>query len=260
MTYKLLFLDIDGTILKPDHTYSDKTKQAISTVKKQGLEIFLATGRPLHEISELAEDLDIHSFIAYNGAFAIHQGKTIVNEPIPEQNMKQFIDIASKNDHELIMYTREKNYFTNLDRPFISQFIDTFDLKANAVFTPEITDKTLGATVLNVPPEQVHLYEIESNLRLSPVHVNGAENSYDILRKNVNKGYSVEQILELLDIQREQAIAFGDGMNDKEMLGTVGESFAMGNSHEDLFQYAKHKTASVADDGISTGLKQLGLL
>src|SRR5699024_10083032 len=189
MTYQLLFLDIDGTILKPDHTYSDMTKQAISSVKKQGIEVFLATGRPLHEISQLAEDLDIHSFIAYNGAFAAYQGKTIVNEPIPRQNMTQFLDIAAKNDHELIMYTRDKNYFTNLDRPFISQFIDIFNLKENAAFRPEIIDRVLGATVLNVSQEQVRLYEIESNLRLSPVHVNGAEHSYDILRKNVNKGY-----------------------------------------------------------------------
>ncbi|HLR62015.1 MAG TPA: HAD family hydrolase [Lentibacillus sp.] len=260
MAYKILFLDIDGTILKPDHTFSDITKQAISSVKKQGIEVFLATGRPLHEISELAEELDVHSFIAYNGAFAIHQGKTIVNEPIPLNNIEKFIDIAARNDHELIMYTREKNYITNLDRPFISQFIDIFDLKMNAAFTPDIMDKILGATVLNVTPEKARLYEIESNLRLSPVHVNGAEHCYDILRKNVNKGHSVEKILSLLDISHDQAIAFGDGMNDKEMLGAVGEGFAMGNSHEDLFRYAKHKTATVTDEGIAYGLKQLGLL
>ncbi|SFB32725.1 hypothetical protein SAMN04488072_11627 [Lentibacillus halodurans] len=260
MTYKILFLDIDGTILKSDHTYSDITKQAISTVKKQGIEVFLATGRPLHEISGLAEDLNVHSFIAYNGAFALHQGKTIVDEPIPQNNMEQFIDIAANHDHELIMYTRDQNYFTNFERPFISKFIDIFGLKDNTAFTPEITDQVLGATVLNVSPEQVALYEIESNLRLSPVHVNGAEHSYDILRKNVNKGYSVEQILSLLDISREQAIAFGDGMNDKEMLSAVGEGFAMGNSHEDLFPYAKHRTATVTEDGIAYGLNQLGLL
>lgn len=260
MTYQILFLDIDGTILKPDHTYSDITKQAISSVKNQGVEVFLATGRPLHEISELAEDLDIHSFIAYNGAFAIHQGETIVNEPIPRKNMEKFIDTAAKNDHELIMYTRDKNYFTNLKRPFISRFIDIFDLKQNAVFTPEIIDRILGATVLNVSPDQIPLYEIESNLHLSPVHVNGAEHSYDILRKNVNKGYSVEKILSLLGIPHDHAIAFGDGMNDKEMLGAVGEGFAMGNSHDDLFSYAKHMTVTVTEDGIAYGLKQLGVL
>src|SRR5699024_7822331 len=146
------------------------------------------------EISELAEELDVHSFIAYNGAFAIHQGKTIVNEPIPLNNIEKFIDIAARNDHELIMYTREKNYITNLDRPFISQFIDIFAPKMIAPFAADIRDKTLGATVLNVTPENARLYEIESTLRLSRVHVNGEEDCYDILRKNVNTGHSVEKI------------------------------------------------------------------
>lgn len=260
MTYKILFLDIDGTILKPDHTYSETTKEAISSVKQRGIEVFLATGRPLHEIRDLAEDLDIHSFIAYNGAFALYQGNAIVNEPIPQTNMKQFIDIAAQHDHELIMYTRDKNYFTNLDWPFIRQFIDVFELKENAAFTPAIMDQVLGATILNVSPDELPLYDITSNFRFSPVHVNGTENSYDILRKNVNKGYSVEQILKLLGLQSEQAIAFGDGMNDKEMLSAVGEGFAMGNAHEDLFSYAKHRTATVTEDGIAAGLKQLGIL
>ncbi|SFE22555.1 hypothetical protein SAMN05216238_11090 [Lentibacillus persicus] len=260
MTYKLLFLDIDGTILKPDHTYSDATKQAIASVKKHGIDVFLATGRPLHEISGLAKDLDIHSFIAYNGAFAIHQDKTIVNEPIPESNMERFLNIAYENNNDLVMYTHRKNYFTDLTKPYINKFIDIFNLTQNDVFTPEITDKILSATVIDATPDQASLYEIESNLRLSPVHVAGAEHTYDILRTNVNKGYSVEQICHLLGVPREKTIAFGDGMNDKEMLEAVGEGFAMGNSPEDLFNYAKHKTATVAEDGIAYGLKQLGLL
>lgn len=260
MTYKILFLDIDGTILKSDHTYSDATKQAISSVKKQGVEIFLATGRPLHEISELAEDLDIHSFIAYNGAFAIHQDKTIVDEPMPQRNIENFLDIAAKNGNELVMYTRNKNYFTTLNKPLISEFTDVFNLTQNELFTPEVANKILGATVINATPEQASLYEIAPNLRLSPVHVNGAEDTYDILRTTVNKGHSVEQILRLLEIPREQAIAFGDGMNDREMLEAVEEGFAMGNSPEELFNFAKHKTATVAENGIFYGLKQLGLL
>ncbi|MFD1362125.1 HAD family hydrolase [Lentibacillus salinarum] len=260
MTYKILFLDIDGTILKPDHTYTETTIQAINAARQQGVEVFLATGRPLHEISALAEAFDIHSFIAYNGAFALHQDEVIVNEPIPQATMEQFIDKATQHGHELIMYTRDKNYFTNLDQPFIKQFINIFGLKENAAFTPAITDKVLGATILNVSPDEIPLYDVTSNFRFSPVHVNGTENCYDILRKNVNKGYSVEQILQLLNITREQAIAFGDGMNDKEMLEAVGEGFAMGNSHEDLFSFAKHRTTSVTEDGIAEGLKQLGLL
>ncbi|GAB4073003.1 Cof-type HAD-IIB family hydrolase [Barrientosiimonas marina] len=258
--YNVLFLDIDGTILKPDQTYSETTKKAIAAVKAQGVDVFLATGRPLHEIHDLAEALDIHSFIAYNGAFALHQGNVIVNEPIPQEQIKQFTNTAAKNGQELILYARDTNYMTDPKSPFIKQFADLFDMKSNALYTSDAADKILGATVLNAAPEDVPMYEIDANFRLSPVHVNGAENSYDILRKNVNKGYAVEQTLKHLNISRDQAIAFGDGMNDKEMLTAVGTGVAMANAHEDLFPYAEQQTTSVTDDGIAHGLQQLGLL
>jgi len=61
--YKVLFLDIDGTLLTPDDTIEESTKAAISQVQANGMEVFLATGRPLHEIDDLAKELNIHSFI-----------------------------------------------------------------------------------------------------------------------------------------------------------------------------------------------------
>ncbi|TMN21466.1 HAD family phosphatase [Lentibacillus cibarius] len=260
MTYKLLFLDVDGTIFKPDHTYTNTTKQAITALQDKGMDVFLATGRGLHELGELAEDLGIQSFIVYNGAFASYRSEIIVNEPFKRDSIERFLSIAQENDHELMLYTRERNYCTNLNRPLVQQFIDTFDLKANAAFSPAITDKVLGVTVLNATQQDARLYEFEHDLHISPVRVNGVESSYDVLRKNVNKGRSVEKILELLKMTPEEAIAFGDGMNDKEMLQTVGESFAMGNADENLFAYAKYRTATVSDDGIAQGLKKLGLL
>ncbi|GAA0447007.1 Cof-type HAD-IIB family hydrolase [Lentibacillus halophilus] len=260
MTYKLLFLDVDGTVFKPDHTYSNTTKQAIAALQNKGVTVFFATGRALHELHELAEELDIESFIVYNGAFASHRGDIIVDEPFTRDAIEQFLSIAEHNDHELMLYTKEQNYCTNLDHPFVQRFIDTFGLTKNAAFTPDIMDSVLGITVLNATEPNAHLYEINANYHVSPVHVKGAECSYDVLRSNVNKGRSIETILERFNIAPEEAIAFGDGMNDKEMLQTVGEGFAMGNASNDLFAYAKHRTTTVNDDGIARGLEKLGLL
>src|SRR5699024_8027336 len=125
MTYNILFLDIDGTILKPDHTYTASTKDAISQLQNQGIEVFLATGRPLHEINDLAEELNVHSLIGLNGALAIYQGKTIVDEPMDSYTVKQFLEIAESNGHEMVLYTSEKNYFTSLDKPFVYKLIET---------------------------------------------------------------------------------------------------------------------------------------
>ena len=91
MDYKVLFLDIDGTILMPDHTYSASTKDAISQVKEQGIEVFIATGRPLHEVRELAQELNVDSFIGYNGAFALYKNEVLVNEPMDRDQVVKII-------------------------------------------------------------------------------------------------------------------------------------------------------------------------
>ncbi|WP_174614345.1 HAD family hydrolase [Virgibacillus ihumii] len=259
MTYKILFLDIDGTILKPDHTISDQTKQSIKNVTEQGVQVFFATGRPIHELDQLAGELDVHSYIGYNGAYAVHKGKTVLNEPISRDIIQQFLDIGYKHGHDAVLYTGDANYFTTLSKTHVNQFIDAFKLKQNKLFTGDKTDQILGATLLNVRPSEETLYDIDPAVHLSPVQAAGVEDCYDVIRKNVNKGKAVEQVLKLLEIKPEEAIAFGDGMNDKEMLASVGESFAMDNSHPDLFQHAKHRTTSVTDDGIANGLKKLGL-
>jgi|SRR5690625_5105373 len=260
MRYYALFLDIDGTILKPNHTYSDSTKIAIQQVQQQGIDVFLATGRPLHELSGLAKELNINSFIGYNGAYATYQRQLIVNEPMDGNTIEKYINISKENHHEIVFYTKEKNYFTSLSNPIVEQFIESFNLTQNELYTDKIKEQILGITIMNVDENEPHLYEIDQNIHLSQVNIDGLRHCYDVIRKNVNKGKAVELVMQHLNIQKQQTIAFGDGMNDKEMLMTVGEGFAMGNANPHLFSYAKHKTDSVFEDGIFKGLKSLGLV
>ncbi|GIN71940.1 phosphatase [Bacillus sp. J14TS2] len=259
-TYQVLFLDIDGTILKPDHTYDPSTKEAIGQVQKKGLEVFLATGRPLHEIRDLAMELNVHSFIGYNGALALYKEEAAVNEPMKKETVLQFLEIARKNDHEMVLYTSEKNYFTSIDTPVVQHFIEMFQLKQNELFTEEVADQILGATLINLTAEDQKLYHFDPTYHLSQVNVEALLHCYDVIRDRVNKGGAIHKVLEVLKIPKENAIAFGDGMNDKEMLQAVGEGFAMGNAHPDLYQYAKHKTTSVTESGIANGLKILHLI
>lgn len=259
--YKILFLDIDGTILRPDDTIEDTTKKAVAEVKKKGIDVFLATGRPLHEISHIAEELNITSYIGYNGAYAIHQNQDIFRSPMNRKTVDSFVDIARNNGHELVLYTHAENIFSDLESPVVKDFISSFHLQKNNAYSKDVIDKILGITLINLSENEPALYEkADSSIHLSQVNVDGLRHCYDVIRDNVNKGIAVQHILELLHIPKETSIAFGDGMNDKEMLSVVGEGFAMGNGHPDLFQYAKYKTTKVTNSGIYNGLKSLGLV
>jgi Cof subfamily protein (haloacid dehalogenase superfamily) len=258
--YKILFLDIDGTILTPDDTIEDSTKIAISEMRKQDIEVVLATGRPIHEIKGLGEELNISSYIGYNGALGIYEEETIFAEPMHANDVKYILDVAKKHNHKLVLYTNTKNYLTDLDSDLVKTFLQQFHLRQNEIFSEEVIEDILGMTIITTGNNGEEHYEFNDGIHLSQVNVEGMQHCYDVIRDKVNKGVGIQFLLKKLGIERESSIAFGDGMNDKEMLSFAGEGFAMGNAHPDLFKHAKHRTTDVTDSGIYNGLKKLGLL
>lgn len=260
MTYKALFLDIDGTILKPDHTYTQSTKEAIQQVQEQGLKVFLATGRPAHELYDLAEELQVPSIIGYNGAYAIHNNEVLFNKPLQQETVHQLTKITAQQANEMVLYSREYNLFTSIEDSSSQEFIDLFQLKQNKQYDKQINDSIYSITLMNMDDTDPNLFKLDSDIELAPVHLDGVEHCYDVIRKSVNKGEAIKAVLTHLNISPKEAIAFGDGMNDKEMLQTVERGFAMENANPDLFQFASDKTTSVEHSGIYNGLKKLGLV
>lgn len=260
MSYEIAFFDIDGTILRADHSYTRSTKDAIMQLQQQGIEVFLATGRAVHEMDDLAAELGVDSFIGFNGAQAIYQNESIVNEPMDGNMVELFLQTAAARGQEIVFYTNGKNCFTAFDTPEVKQFMKTFQLRHNDYFTRDLKDQVLSGTIMNMKPEDIVHYELNADIQLSRVNITGVEHCYDIIRKSVNKGEAIKRVLKRLDIPKENAIAFGDGLNDKEMLQAVGEGFAMGNADPNLLQYANRTTTTVDNAGIFNGLNQLGLM
>lgn len=170
------------------------------------------------------------------------------------------VAISKEKQHEFVMYTNKKSYFANVDSPSSRYFSETFQMKHIENYTSDVADQILGITIMNVKENEKALYQFDPSIVLAEVKVNNLNDTYDVLRTNVNKGEAIKKTLERLNITADETIAFGDGMNDKEMLQFVGEGFAMGNANPNLFQFAKHKTTSVTEDGIFNGLKKLGLV
>lgn len=260
MEFEILFLDIDGTILRPDHTYEQSTLEAIRHVHEKGLKVFIATGRPLHEIRELAKELGIEAFIAFNGAYALMNEEVLFYKPFDRETIERYVNLTEAKGHDLVLYTDGFNCYTSLEAPRVRNFMEVLQMTKNRLIDVPALSDTLGATLLGVEADRAHEYNIDAAIHLSQVNVEGAKDCYDLIRKTVNKGVAVKAILNRLGIPKEKAIAFGDGMNDKEMLQETGHSFAMGNANPELFQFAKYQTSSVENSGIYNGLKQLGLL
>ncbi|MFT4415603.1 Cof-type HAD-IIB family hydrolase [Fredinandcohnia humi] len=258
--FKIVFLDIDGTTLRPDDTIEQSTRNAIIQLQQKGIEVVLATGRPLHEIRDIGNELSITSYIAYNGAIAVHKEDTVFKEPMKPELVENLVKIAKGNKHDVVFYTANENAFTSLEADMVERFIRTFHLKQNTVYHEREQVDILGATIITTEENSEKRYQLIEGIHLSQVNVGGMRTCHDVIRDHVNKGVAVKAFLSKVACLPENAIAFGDGMNDKEMLSYVGAGFAMGNAHPDLFTFAKYKTTDVNHSGIFNGLQSLGLV
>ncbi|MDR4888071.1 HAD family hydrolase [Fredinandcohnia sp. QZ13] len=257
---KIVFLDIDGTILRPDDTIEQSTKNAVAQLKNKGIEVFLATGRPLHEITDIGDELSISSYIAYNGAFAVHNEETLFNEPLPPSLVDNLLKTSKENNFDIVLYSKNKNIFTSMESEIVKEFIRTFHLKKNALYDDVDKEDILGSTIITTQEHAEVKFKHIPEIHLSSVNVEGMKNCRDVIREKVNKGVAVKAVLNALQLSTEHAAAFGDGMNDKEMLSAVGSGFAMGNANPNLFSYAKYKTTDVENSGVFNGLKSIGLV
>ncbi|MDQ0220739.1 HAD hydrolase family protein [Peribacillus cavernae] len=167
--YKLLFLDIDGTIMRPDNTIEQSTKIAVFQAQQKGIEVVLATGRPLHEIANIAEELHVKSFIGYNGAYCIYNQKDIFKEPMNRKSVRYFVDTAIIKRHELVLYTSEKNILTTLDSEPMKQFVAEFQLNKNEIITPSVIDNILAMTIITDSEIGDSHYKIDDSIHLSQV-------------------------------------------------------------------------------------------
>src|SRR5690625_1608650 len=134
MTYKIAFFDIDGTILRSDHTYDKSTKDAIDQLHNQGIQVVLATGRPLHELDKLGKELNVDAFIGYNGTYAVYKNDVIVHHPFDSELIKKILEVAYNQNDELLLYTNQNNLFSYLKNVKTQNFIDIFYLINNCVY------------------------------------------------------------------------------------------------------------------------------
>lgn len=272
---KLVFFDIDGTLTTDSNQIPATTIQAIQQLKEKGMHLVLATGRPPLLIDEISEKLDIHNYIAMNGQYIVFEGEVIYANPIAIDLVDQVVDFANARKDGIILCA-ERELIVNSIVSISSDSLSLRVLKRLAYLIPERTQMWVMNQVMkkglkksDYQNEEIYMMnlnvtqqeEIEYAKRFEGLHFTRANtNSMDIINKGVSKASGVERMLSILNIPAEQTVAFGDGLNDLEMLKFVGTGVAMGNGFAELKAAADYVTATVGDDGIQKALLKLGLL
>jgi len=254
---KIVFFDIDGTLLDHNKQLPDMTKQAIDQLKKNGVFVAIATGRAPFMFENLRKELDIDSFISMNGQFVVFENEPIYKNPLPEKSIERLLEFSNEAGHSIV-YLDEKAMratVTNDDKVDISlrslkfphpemdiHYYKNRDIYQALVFSEEKDDELYKSSFPEFRFIRWHKY------------------STDVLPAKGSKAEGIKLMIEKLGFDLKNVYAFGDGLNDIEMLKTVGTGVAMGNGKDEVKEAADFVTTGVHENGIWNGLKEQGLI
>lgn len=254
----LIFFDIDGTLLDSKKELPAATKEAVLELKELGHVVAIATGRAPFMFEDLREELDINTFVSYNGQYVVLNGEVLYTNPLNTTSLEKLTETALINNHPVVFMDHEDMKANVPDHAYINESIGTLKIDRAPTHDPHYyKGRDLFQTLLFCTEGEEKQYERDFHdfdfIRWHPLAV-------DVLPKGGSKAKGIERIAEKLGIPPERQYAFGDALNDMEMLTTVENSVAMGNAEEKVKKAAKYVTKSVDDNGIFHGLKMVGLL
>lgn len=257
MSYKIVFFDIDGTLVNDEKKVPADAAEAIRELKSRGIEPVISTGRAPYFFKPLAEQLGIESFVSLNGGYVVYKGEPIYKKIISRDSVGNLVRLAAQNNHSLVFEGEEEFYADAEEHPFVISSVNSLRVDLPG-FDPDYWKKTdIFQVFLHCESHEEHLYEPHlGDLRMIRWH----QHALDVLPADSSKSEGIKAMLSRLGLSLSDAAAFGDGLNDKEMLASVGLGIAMGNSHKDLLPYADHVTTHVDEGGIHNGLKHAGLI
>jgi Cof subfamily protein (haloacid dehalogenase superfamily) len=257
MQRKLIFFDIDGTLLDGNKRLPSSTIEAISTLKEKGHEVAIATGRAPFMYRQIREKLNITSYISFNGQYIVSDNEVFYKNPILKSEIENLRKHATSNDHPLVYMDHEGMKVSHQEHPHVIKSME--DLKINPPeFGPEYyMEREIYQALIyceaNNEEQYITNYE---NLHFIRWH----QYSTDVLPKGGSKGVGLEKLAKHYNIKQEDVIAFGDGLNDIEMLEYAGIGVGMGNGHPKALQAADFVTDSPEENGIYHALKKLALI
>lgn len=271
----LVFFDIDGTLVTRNNHIPKSTIQAINQLKANGTIPVIATGRAPVLIHEIAERLEINSYIAMNGQYIVHEGEVLYSNAIDMALVDEVVEFARERKDGIILCTADEmiansaislvnrgSWFTFL-KGLVGLIPDRMKVHLWNAMMKKAPDREeyIGKEIfmMNVNANQEEeIYYMERIPELGYTRAN--KMSMDIINKGISKATGVEEMINALGVSHENTFAFGDGLNDLEMLRYVGTGVAMANGFEELKLHADLVTDSVFNNGIEKGLRKLELI
>lgn len=256
MDYKIIFVDIDWTIL--DHQIHDWDYESLDVLKEaqnKGVLVYLCTARPYDSIMHtgLFNLFTPDGTICTNGGVAFIKDELLFANIIPEETVRQIEKICNKHHLVLELSTDKERHFTNKANTYVHRYFSIFTEVMPVI--KKYSNKNISQILLFAPEkyDKVLKKEFPSNMNLFRFDSCGV----DVGMHNNTKGKAVKKVLKHLNIDKKYTIGIGDSFDDISMFKEVGLSIAMGNGSEEAKENASLVAPSISDHGVALTLKSL---
>lgn len=273
--YKIVFIDIDGTLVNDEKVIPKENIETIKRLKNEGIEVVLASGRPYHSIEKYSNIVGARPYIiGSNGGGVVNfeDNKILYNANIDkslalevlkfikENNLftaitmsgnlvleKEMYSLTKENRDELIEVDSLEEYLKNTNESII-KFSIMSDQKKNLEDAREKMMNKFNLTITNVDT-----FVIPKKYRTD------GKNPFimDIMQEYVSKGEAIKKLCNYLNLKTSETIIFGDGMNDIEMFELDAYKVAMGNAANRIKEMADHITKTNNEAGVAYKLNEI---
>lgn len=286
--YKLVAIDLDGTMLNSYGMVTENTKQVIKNTINKGTEVIIASGRPIDSIKTIAKEIGSENyFIAGNGAliYDIKKDEIIYEKFMNKQKVLEIIKICEENSISYNIYTEKTIIAKGLKYNVLYYYKENLkkeeNKKTNITIVEDVyeyiknleNEKFLKITVCDETKSVFNsiirkLRTVEDIDVLDVLHMSrkmikqGTEDvpiEYyytEISLKDVDKWNAIEYLANKMNISKDEIIAIGDNINDKEMIENAKVGIAMGQSTPVITEIADFVTLNNNEDGVAKALEK----
>ena len=267
MKYKLLVLDVDGTLLNDEREISKRTLAALLKVQQMGVRIVLASGRPTYGLMPLAKTLELGNYggfvLSYNGCQIIkaQNGEILFERRINPEMLPYLEKKARKNGLAIFTYHNDTLITDSPDNEYIKNeaLLNNLKIIREDEFSTAIDFAPCKCMLVSDKEKALIGLEQHWEKRLAGTLDAFRSEPYflEVVPCGVNKANTLGALLEHLGVTREEVIAVGDGVCDVTMLQLAGMGIAMGHSQDSVKVCADYVTASNEEDGVALAVEKL---
>lgn len=277
---KIIFLDVDGTIVDYDNHIPDSAKIAIQQSRKNGHLVFLCTGRSKAEMPNEILDIGFDGIIGGNGSYIEYKNQVLMHQLIPYETAKQVVDWLESRGLEFYLESNNGLFASRNFRDAARQILRIYALgkgaSENQILNMEPEDALHGLVyggelyrddlnkisfILNSYQDHLDSKKAFSQLKAGTWGGRGESALFgDLGVKDIDKAHAVNIILKHLGANHIDTIAFGDAKVDIPMLETCHIGVSMGNGGPEILAMADIITDDVRQDGLYNAFKKLNLL